>query len=265
MVTKEEVYKKLVIINKETGQGLSGIVKVMGEDKHLYSKHLEDLIKEGLVKACHTGGSIGHEESNIFYMPTKGYNVWEDDGDDGNYSRHKGRYLTFVRLYLGAIDKISDSPIQPSLTDLLQSPEIMKEYSEWLTRNSEALKEMLSMPDSIPSSGSTSTKGRKKASIFTEAEIEWVKSRTWYKDNLTVKESLKKSIEAIEEGIDEQIKKNIIQLLPLLKQNREKYQDKILEYEKELGEIDSHMGIRLKVNDFLSKQKGKDRIQSVIK
>ena len=265
MVTKEEVYKNLVTINKETGQGLSGLVKVMGEDKHLYSKYLGDLIKEGLVKACHTGGSIGHEESNIFYMPTKGYNVWEDDGDDGNYSRHKGRYLTFVRLYLGAIDKISDSPIHPSLTDLLQSPEIMKEYSEWLTRNGEALKEMISMSDSIPSSGSTTTRGRKKGSIFSEVEIAWVKSRGWYEDNLSVEECLKKSIGYIEEGIDKKIKKGIIELMPLLKQNREKYQDKILEYEKDLEEIDSHMEIRLKVNDFLSKQKGKDKIQSVIK
>lgn len=61
MITKSEVYKSLIRIQKESGQGLSGIVKIKSLE---YTKHLDTLIQEGLVKACHTGGSIGHPESN---------------------------------------------------------------------------------------------------------------------------------------------------------------------------------------------------------
>src|ERR1035437_7876038 len=102
-MTKQEFYKEVISVQKKTGQGLSGIVKVMGTDSGKFTQYLDEFIEEGLIKACDTGGSLRHPESNIFYMPSKGYNVWEDDGTDDEYQRHKGRYLTFVRLYLGAL------------------------------------------------------------------------------------------------------------------------------------------------------------------
>ena len=34
MITKEEVYKKLIDIQKKTGQGLAGIVRAMGIDSN---------------------------------------------------------------------------------------------------------------------------------------------------------------------------------------------------------------------------------------
>lgn len=264
MITKEEVYKNLVHITKETGQGLSGIVKVMREHNSLYSKHLDDLVKEGLVKSCHTGGSLGHEESNIFYMPSNGYNVWEDEGVDGYYSHHKGRYLTFVRLYLGIVDKNPDSPIDPSLTSLLQNPEVMKEYSEWLDRNSEALKEMIGLSDSLPKSKKTK-KSPTTNSLFSEEEISWIKKKSWYEENQPAGVCLKRSLEYIEEGTDKEIVKSIKQIMPLLKMNPEKYRDKIEEYEKDLLSVDIEMGYRLKFNDFISTQDKNKKIQSLIK
>ena len=264
MITREEVYKNLVTITKETGQGLSGMVKLMGENKMEYSKHLDDLVKEGLVKACHTGGSLGHEESNIFYMPSKGYNVWEDEGVDGYYSRHKGRYLTFVRLYLGIVDKNPASPIDPSLTFLLQNPDVMKEYSEWLGRNSEALKEMTEMSAQLPKSKKTK-KSASTNSLFSEEEILWIKGREWYKENQPAGVCLKRSIEYIEEGTDKEIVKTIKELMPLLKMNPEKYRDKIEEYEKDLLSVDIEMGYRLRFNEFISTQDKNKKIQSLIK
>lgn len=83
-MTKEEFYKSAIELHKKCGQGISGIVKLGTEPR--IARYLDELIEEGLMKACDTGGSIGHPESNIFYMPTKGYNVWEDEGTDGQYS-----------------------------------------------------------------------------------------------------------------------------------------------------------------------------------
>ena len=123
-ITKSSVYKSLIDVHVASGQGLSGIVKV---HCHEYSIYLDELIEEGMVVVCGTGGSIGHPESNIFYMPTKGYNVWLDEGVDGECSRFSGRYLQFVRLYLGILTDYDEDredlqkAINPSNLDLIRS------------------------------------------------------------------------------------------------------------------------------------------------
>jgi hypothetical protein len=183
MITKSEVYKNLINIQKESGQGLSGIVKV-ADNSNLYSKYIDELIQEGLVKACHTGGSLGHYESNVFYMPTSGYNVWEDDGTDEYYSRHKGRYLHFVRLYLGLVNMESRGPLEPGLLTYLQDPDTMKDYSEWLSRNSEQLKVMTNLSNVYPGEDS---------GYLSSSDIEWIKSKDWFKKNKTISECLNDS------------------------------------------------------------------------
>ena len=159
-MTKQEFYKNFIKVQKETGQGLSGIVKVMGTDTVKFTQYLDELIKEGLVKACDTGNSIGHPETNIFYMPTKGYNVWEDEGIDGEYQRYKGRYLRYVRYYLGALpteapqdanldenNKRNRKILNPTMDELSENKEFMKDYNEWLERNKSALEEMENLED----------------------------------------------------------------------------------------------------------------------
>lgn len=238
MITKSEVYKSLIRVQKESGQGLSGIVKIKSLE---YTKHLDTLIQEGLVKACHTGGSIGHPESNIFYMPTKGYNVWEDDGVDGQYYRLKGRYLQFVRLYLGLIRYESRGLLEPGLLTYLQNPELMKEYSEWLVRNNKSLKEMLELSEVYDGEDST---------IQLELEeIEWVKTRGWYKDGKKVSECLKLSMDGKKSDL-EQIA-IITQLISLYKMKADKYGNELKESEKELKAFNyrDNVNIWLKLQD----------------
>ena len=131
ILNKEEFYKTLLDLHKKCGQGLSGIVKEMGPPE--YTRYLNELIADGLVKCCDTGGSIGHPESNKFYMPTTGHNVWEDDG--GEYQRHKGRYLEFVRYYLGISDHLTKKMMD-------KNPALKSEYHDWLNRNQDELEIM---------------------------------------------------------------------------------------------------------------------------
>lgn len=187
-MTKEEFYKNLIDLHKKSGQGLSGIVKIGNAD---ISRYLDELIDEGLITACDTGGSLGHRETNIFYMPTKGYNVWEDDGVDGVDVRHKGRYLHFVRFYLGALegdpnkslskdDENLRKSINPTMLDAARNVDFMKHYAEWLERNEKELKVMLNLDDFYKS----------PKVEFSEDELKWIKSRETYKKNKIVKDCI---------------------------------------------------------------------------
>jgi hypothetical protein len=249
MITKSDVYKSLIDIQKQSGQGLSGIVKVKSQE---YSQYLDELIQEGLVKANHTGGSIGHPESNVFYMPTKGYNVWEDEGTDGNYSRNKGRYLHFVRLYLGLVTLENKGPLEPGLLTYLQDPDTMKGYTEWLTRNDKALKEMLSLSDYYKDDAVVDI-------TLSPDEINWVKSRNWYEQNMTIAKCLKQSIEGQSKD-DELISLNK-QLIKLYKTNLSKYGDQLKESEIENDNIKKW---RRNVNRWLQNQDSDKKIQSIL-
>lgn len=141
--TKESIYNELLNVHKQTGQGLSGIVRVMGPNSTTIGELLDELISEGKVKCCETGGSLGHPESNRFYIPTIGYNVWEDEGTDGQYSRHKGRYLHHVRKYLG----IKEESGIFNMNEYFNSENGQKDYNEWLERNKEQLDVMIKIPN----------------------------------------------------------------------------------------------------------------------
>lgn len=252
MITKAEVYKSVINIQKETGQGLSGIVKIKSSE---YAKYLDELIEEGLVKACKTGGSLGHPETDIFYMPTKGYNVWEDEGTDGVYSRYKGRYLHFVRLYLGIIPLQHGSMIEPGLLAYTQNPEIMQKYCEWLTRNEVALMEMLALDNQYPGDDSddTTTIG------LSPDEIAFIKNKSWYVANKTIADCLKSSIEG--QADDDGIISINRQLIDLYKTDLDKYGDDLKQSEKEVNNIKVW---RHNVNRWLQSQDGNLSIQSVI-
>lgn len=260
-MTKEEFYKEIIRVQKETGQGLSGIVKVMGIDSFNFSRWLDEFIEEGLVKVCETGGSLGDPESNRYYMPTKGYNVWEDEGTDGVYNRHKGRYLTFVRLYLGAMDKDPKEGrnenhkwLHPSMVDCVQNSEFMGEYSKWLTRNEKALEEMVNLDDFY-----------KAAKVeFSQEELDWIKSKEWYKKNKTISDCIKSS----NKGMDDDMERISInkQLVNLYKDPKvsSKY---VSDLEKSLGEIkedEKSITTRKKLQNWFDTQDKKLNIQDVI-
>ena len=252
MITKSEVYKNLINIQKESGQGLSGIVKV-GDASNLYSKYIDELIQEGLVKACHTGGSLGHYESNVFYMPTSGYNVWEDEGTDEYYSRHKGRYLQFVRLYLGLVNMESRGPLEPGLLTYLQDPDTMKDYSEWLSRNSEQLKIMINLSNVY--SGEDSE-------YLSSSDIEWIKGKDWFKKNKTISECLNDSKDRLAK--DKEIYKISKELISLYKTNLAKYGTEFKNEELNIIELQKDIDFRNHINTWLRSQEQNQKIQSIL-
>jgi hypothetical protein len=252
MITKSEVYKNLINIQKESGQGLSGIVKV-ADTSNLYSKYLDELIQEGLVKSCHTGGSLGHYESNVYYMPTSGYNVWEDDGIDEYYSHHKGRYLQFVRLYLGLVNMESRGPLEPGLLTYLQDPDTMKDYSEWLSRNSEQLKVMTNL---------SSVYSGEDSEYLSSTDIEWIKGKDWYKKNKTISECLNDSKDRL--GKDNEIYKLSKELISLYKTNLAKYGTEFKNEEGKVVKLKVDIEHRKHINSWLMFQEQSQKIQSVL-
>lgn len=247
-ISKSDVYEILIDIQKATGQGLSGIVKIKSFD---YSKYLDELINDGLVEGCHTGGSLGHYESNVFYVPTKGYNVWKDNDP---------RALTFVRIFLDIIPKETKSIIEPGLITYLQDPEYMVAYSEWLGKNINSLKEMLELDNVLPTDVNNQIVDDKTGLLLTD--IEWVKERTWYKENLTITNCLKISNERMDKDLDIiDINKK---LLGLYKTDPERYSNDIDEVKVQMVELKSINDIRGRVNEWLQSQKKRTKIKDLI-
>jgi len=234
--TKASFYKSLIDIQKSSGQGLSGIVRMNSD----YSKWMDEFIEEGLVSCSDTGGSIGHPESNKFYMPTQGYNVWEDNED--NTSRFKGKYLHYVRLFLGQYEECN-------ATKVLQDPDSMRSYTKWLTRNKEQLDIMMNLSDVYV----------EKDPQWSEKEVEWIKSKDWYKENQTVTTCIKEMNEVL--GNEEKQVKILKELIELYKQIDDN--KKIEESKKELEDIVSDVALRNKVINFLKNQKPRTKINKI--
>lgn len=173
---KEEVYNLVVDFQLKSGQGLSGITTVVGNaQSQSIKRHLETLIEEGLVVKSSSGtSSIGHPSASDWYMPSKGYNVWED--------KLGLRALGFVRIYLGILNNSDDV----EFTKFAQDSELMKEYAEWLQENDQSLKEMLALkPMQVPPVSTEFVLNKLK-----KEEIEYLVSRNWYKNNKSVADAL---------------------------------------------------------------------------
>jgi hypothetical protein len=260
MESKEEFYKSFIDIQKQGGQGLSGIVRVMGDKSANINRWIDELIEEGLMKACETGGSLGHPESNIFYMPTKGYNVWEDEGTDGQYSRHKGRYLQFVRFYLGALtveheEGASDTKraLNPAMMDVIRNTEAIGMYAEWLKRNEEALEEMLNLDDFYKSPVVT----------FTPDEVSWIKGREWFTDNKSISDCIKGNKEGSEDDLKEiDINKQLISLYKRsIELGDKKHVGDLTKSEESIEKCKKDILTRKKVNSWFESQDKKSKIQ----
>jgi hypothetical protein len=143
--TKEEFYKDFIKMQKKSGQGTSGILKIKGGA--VIEKYLNELIKEKLIIMIDTGGSLGHPESNRFYLPSKGYNVWSESNTMDS--------LECVRYYLAKLED-PNKPYEGSkffgITDknFQEGGNYHEFYTEWLERNKEALDEMISLSDVYP-------------------------------------------------------------------------------------------------------------------
>lgn len=257
-MTKAEVYKAVIDIQKSSGQGLTGIVTVMGANSSYLRKYLDELIEEGLVECFNDRSSIGHPESSKWYMPTKGYNLWKDGVEnEGN----ENAYLTYVRFYLGQID-LDDEPedrenlakwLKPSAQLLIQDPNFIKGYSKWLKRNKEQLDIMTSLDDFYDA----------PTIEFSNEETEWIKSRGWYEDNLTISECLKNSIEAID-GDKERLKltKELISLYK--RSGKDEYKSELEKANEEVEDFDKNFLRRKKLNKWLENLDSNKSIQECI-
>lgn len=244
MDTKEEFYKSFIEVQLKCGQGLSGIVRVMGGAN--IDRWTDELIEEGLMKACDTGGSIGHPESNIFYMPTKGYNVWEDE-DPKEYSRHKGRYLSCVRYYL---DCLEEGEKERYTRDV----DFMKEYAKWLERNEKALDIMLKL-DTFYASPVIS---------FSKEEIKWIKTKEWYEKDLTIAQCIKQVAEGMANDVESiSINERLIVLYKEL--NDSETPRKVTDSEKDIIETEKNIITRKKLNNWFESQNKKEKIQTCFK
>ena len=257
-MTKAEVYSGLIDIQKKAGQGLSGIVTVMGEYAHLFRRYLDELIEEGLVECYDSGGSLGHPESNRWYMPTKGYNVWKDGIENENSDT---AYLTYVRFYLGQID-LDEEPenrenlakwLNPSAQILIQNPDFIKGYSKWLKRNSEELEIMTSLDNFYDA----------PAIEFSAEEAEWIKTRGWYEENKPVSECLSLSVGAIEDD-RERLKINRELIALYKKSGAEKYKEDLKKTELEVENFDKSLLRRKKLNKWLETLDKNKSIQEFI-
>lgn len=240
-MTKPEFYANLIRLHKTTGQGLTGIVKINSAE---ISGYIDELIQEGLIKANHTGGSLGHPESNIFYTPTKGYNVWEGTNHTGN--------LLFVRIYLGIIPFEAEGPLQPGLLHWLRDIDAMGKYTKWLETNTQSLQEMLALDDFY--------EDKSEPIQLSEKEIATLKEKTWYKENLIVSECLQKSSTS---GVanDEEIININQKLIRLYKEDLSRYSKDL---EESQAEIDTIRSERKRINLWLGQQQQNVPVQSII-
>lgn len=258
-MTKAEVYKMVVDIQKESGQGLSGIVK-LGNDPTV-AGHLEELVEEGVVVMHDDGGSLGHPASNEWYMPAKGYNLWKDGEENApstaSYRFRGGFFLNHVRLYLQCTEEDegrSDNAkwLNPSTKMLVQDVDFMKQYSEWLERNKEELEIMTNLDDFYD----------EPVIELTDEEIKFVKSRSWYKDNKKVSECLKssnKGKETDEEYIDVSNK-----LIRLYKEGGDKYQTDLEKTLKDVADVENKFLIRRRVHNWFGQKNQEANIQDLI-
>ena len=209
--TKEGLLNDVIGMTKRTGQGIPQFVIDRGGWQYI----ADELVEEGHLAIY---GRNTNDPVTTWYCYTKCYNVEKDTSD----FRGTMLYYSFMRHYL-RIDE-DDRGVLSSNAEVVNNN--MGAYKEWLIKNLEGLEAIKSLED---------------VTIDTELldeHIEYLKGRDWYKDNLSIKESLKE----LEDGTDnlEEIipqTKKIVRMMdgkPQYKEEMEKYEENLVEYKAEL-------------------------------
>ena len=244
-MTKSEFYGDFIRLHKKTGQGLGKILATLakGIDGELVRVYLDELVEEGLV-SCHSDGtSIGHPDAAKWYVPTSGYNVWTDNDHGSSYA---GGNLDLVRYYLGALSHDEEPEgrennakyLNPSAQLLTQHPGFMMRYAKWLEKNHEDLEELKKLSDIYPGGESN----------LDDVGIEFMKSRGWFKNNLTVSECIDKSRKA--NDTDELIIRETTRLISLM-ENGSGYDKEIKKRKDEIEKIKSELDVRKRVISYM--------------
>jgi hypothetical protein len=228
-MTKRELYENAISIQKKCGQGLSGIVGEMNSEIQYL---LDELVEEGHLRVIHINYS--YLPRDTWYFPTKGYCVFDPNEEEK-------RALSFVRMFLG-------KTVNLPYTDFIQNPDFMKAYSDWLIKNKEELDIMLNLDETYPG----------EDVLFSNEEIEDIKSRGWFTDNKSVKECLQESRNRVKE-LEEMITLNE-RIVTLYKQkgNSEK---EIEECETSIEDTKKQIKFRKRLHNYLDGLDQKKPIQ----
>jgi hypothetical protein len=189
-MTKVEFYNSIVSVYQKTGQGVPGFLRLRLPDPSI----VDELISDGLIKSVTINYS--HLPNDEFLCLTKGYCV-EEEGKDASA-------LLCLRMYLGIDPVIDMGQTQLSREDAFKRVDVMSKYAAWLTKNEVSLKEMETISPLPDEEIDTN---------LNEETISYLKTRSWYKDNLKVSnciEQLKSGDNDVDNNIH--ISKRIIEL-----------------------------------------------------
>lgn len=237
-MTKTEFHNNIIDITRKLGQGLSGIVIHYMPEMQQYA---DELIEEGKIRKHEK--NFSHLPVDTWYMPTNCYDVWQDELENNNNSA-----LFFVRLYLGQ----EDLGLKYTPKEAVRSVDFMERYAQWLKLNEKQLEAMVN----LVSVEETET-------VLYEKDIEFLKERSWYKNNLSIKDCLEKSLSF---SFDEEIglRKKLLALYKSDEDSCKTYSTEIAETEEWFESIPVANRMRSRINNWLSKQDSKVKIQSII-
>lgn len=191
MSKKSKAYKSLVRMYKETASG-------MPEMAFQFDDTLEglfnELITEGLIRKIKLSERLGSLVSHNWFAPITGYCVWDEKDEDIEMS------LAFMEVYLGRLDyELYEGDDEDSVIHVLQSPSMMQDYLNWLTRNHTELEVMRLFPDIYPGSDSSKKKGKKdkkgKKVIKGKKTIDILKSCPMYVNDRIIKDCIDLTLE----------------------------------------------------------------------
>lgn len=165
-MTQVEFYNAAVKVYRETGQGVPGFFRMK-----LPSRVIDGLIEKGLMKSITI--PFNHLPDDETLCITKGYCVEEDMVGDKRWSA-----LAFLRFYKSIPQGLEHIGAMGN-EKLAQDPEFMERYAEWLKLNHAKLTEKI-----------TELSDDMVFGVLSKDAEDLLKGRDWYKNNLTIEESL---------------------------------------------------------------------------
>jgi len=229
----------IIKLTKETGQGLAlSIIRVASPE---YGRLVDELIEEGKVDI-----HIKHYSmlpSDEWVVPAGCYFAIKDDE-----TYHPGA-LIFMRMYL----EIEDLGVGLKISKVLKDVHSMENYAKWLKDNEQKLIDLVNMKEIefIPNQLDDNTKN-------------WIKDKTWYKNNDTVESCLNLSEKVSKENGDNTQLDLYDQLMPLYNTDKSRFVKEIEDSKIDIEKLKENIKNRNKVNNWLKSQTQTDKIQTLI-
>lgn len=236
-MTKGEFYGALINTTMNTGQGVP-LILFKGQIR----ADIMELVEEKKVKLVEK--TFNHFNNDVFVCLMNIYCVEEHINDNM-------QALSFMRRYLG-IDQTNDVPFKmfhnktPEQAYTEWETGSQEEYDKWKIDNKEGLDAIDNLPTNLDKLVSD-------IDNFSEEFLDFIKSKDWYRNNVTATEALEFSNDKIS-NLTELIRVHN-ELLRLYKSDSvtmSKYANEIIESEKELKEIEKELQFRNKIKLYLT-------------